>query len=141
MLFEIVRVASVLTSLALVVVGFLVAKGYSGALFRHRRNGVFYVAVAVVLGFGAAAVNALWWGVLHGVVTAYYGVVAIETFTQVGKAVDVVVKGLSVIAAVAALRALHANLPARERSDWTWVSVAFYPRGSWLCRRLFRPED
>lgn len=127
---EIGDMVSFASGLVLLFMSALVMNAYSVRKWKEQ-SAARYLAVAIWIGFAAAAGNTLYWQVF-GQTAVGLGLITVETQRFWGDWLDAVFKGGGALAAYLHLKALHETLPEEDRERWGVLEVAFYPK-----RRLF----
>lgn len=115
--FAVVAVALML----LVTIGFAPHLRFRG----HDANSLMSAFVALTSGL--VWVRLLWWSILRpSLGTA--GIMNPAVFTVSGQAVNAIFAFWSVVAALAALGALHRSLPIAQQNRYNWLTAPFFPR-------------
>jgi hypothetical protein len=120
---------SIHSALAVVAVALmlLVTIGFAPHLqFRgHDKNSLMSAFVALTSGL--VWVRLLWWSILRPLLGSA-GIMTPGVFTVSGQTVNAVFALWSIVAALAALGALHASLDAKDRPHYNWLTAPFFPR-------------
>lgn len=113
--------------MALVTVGFAPHLRFRG----HDANSLMSMFVA--LSSGLVWVRLLWWSILRPGL-GEMGLMAPAVYTAPGQIINGMFAVWAIIAALAALGALHRSLPEPERTYYNWLTAPFYPRRACLWR-------
>lgn len=100
----------------------------------HAQPGAFYLGMAIWLGFLTAGLNTLFWQVI-GQPAVRLGWISVADIRAIGDWVDLFVKGGAAYAGWLHLRAIYETLDDEEKSYWSVLEMAFYPRRR-ACLRL-----
>lgn len=117
---------SLLAGASLLAMSMLVILAYVGGT-TSAGTGPRYLAIAIILGFIASGVNALYWQVF-GQLAVNLDFISVTDLRLWGDYVDLIAKGGGALSAWYHLKALHAVLDAREKALWTPIEMPFYPR-------------
>ena len=85
------------------------------------------LALAIFLGFMAAAFNTLYWQVF-GQIAVMIDLISVKNLRMIGDILDLVFKGGAAYAGYLHLRALQLSLPSNERKYWSVLEMPFYPQ-------------
>ena len=117
------------TALAVIAVFLmlLVTIGFAPHLRFRGHDANSLMSAFVALTSGLVWVRLLWWSILRPFLGAA-GFMTPGVFTWSGQTVNAVFAFWSVVAALAALGALHRSLPLAQQNHYNWLTAPFFPR-------------
>ncbi len=117
------------SALAVVAVALmlLVTIGFAPHLRFRGHDANSLMSAFVALTSGLVWVRLLWWSILRPLLGSA-GIMNPGVFTLSGQTVNAVFAFWSVVAALAALGALHRSLDEQDRKNYNWLTAPFFPR-------------
>lgn len=120
-----------------VVIMSLMVIGSYWSRISGERDAAFYLAVAIVAGFFATALDAAWWQVVVNVYAMMHGG-DLGIMRTVGLWLDLAMKAVSAWAAFMHMKALQKSLSAEEQKDSYWFDMPWHPKKFRVCEALCR---
>lgn len=91
----------------------------------------------VALTSGLVWVRLLWWSLLRPL-AGEVGLMSEITYSVSANVVNTGFNVWAILAALAALAALHHSLPVKDQPKYNWLNAPFYPRRFTICWRTER---
>lgn len=109
-------------------------RGFLGLALRASDPASRMLGWAIICGFAASGLNALYWQVVGQLLIAS-GAATLPHVRLIGSFLDIALKGGAATAIFFHLAARRLNLPPAERRNWSVLGMAFYPRADSILAR------
>lgn len=119
--------ANIGTALIAFVLMLLVTIGFAPHLRLRGHDADSLMSMFIASCSGLVWVRLLWWSLLRPLF-GYLEWMGPTLFTVMGQSVNTGFNTWAILAALAALGALHRSLPIDQQQHYSWLTVPFYPR-------------
>lgn len=119
--------ANVVTAVIALALMALVTIGFAPHLRLRGHDANSLMSIFVAASSGLVWVRLLWWSLLRPLL-GWIGWMDPMTFRALGQSINTGFNLWAIVAALAALGALHRSLPASEQQHYNWLTAPFFPR-------------